>query len=298
MDGTTKTRRRDFVAAVCGSMVFPAATSFALHRRSRDYTDNRKKLAEWIARNFVGGEINLVPNLPSGRTHGGNDRSDLKHLYWLQNCNLFAFHAMRRYDRDLADRIERSYRKWYSDAFADCEERTEHYLAVGRLPGVQPPDGKFFRAVVKRKEFDGYVIGTETIEKDRLGNIRDDDPRTLLKFGVIGRHLRGDKKRAEDYFHKAISLWDGAGFVEQRSQGRPEYHSRLLAYALIADRAMHGKMPRDMRETVEERLWSLQEKDGGLWTDYCRDGSFPDKAKKSAEIAPLALLAYADDIWS
>ena len=41
----------------------------------------------------------------------------------------------------------------------------------------------------------------------------------------------------------------------------------------------------------------MQDKDGGLWTNYNRDGSFPALAKKTTEIGPLTLLAYSDGIW-
>ena len=253
--------------------------------------DRVKRLVHWLRKSFVGGEIGLVPNLPSGKVRGGRVRDDLKNLYWLQNCNLFAMHALRGHDDELAAKIEQSYRRWYATAFPDIEERTENHLTVGGLPAVQAPDGHFFRTIVKRHEGDGFTIGTETFDPKRLGRIKDNDPRGLLKFGVLGSHLRGDKQRARDYFTKAISLWDGRGFTHTRMQKHGAYYTRYLAYALIAERMLGASIPPRIRAAIRSRLWSVQDIDGGLWTNYNADGTIPPFAKKTTEIGPLALLS-------
>lgn len=283
-----------------GAVAVLAGTTACIHRDKGKFVDRQKRLAEWVVKGFVGGDLNLISNLPSGRTHGGVDRSDLKNLYWLQNCNLFAQVALRRFDPSLASTIGASYRRWYRDEFADLEEQTEHHLVVGRLPAVQPPEGQFFRAVIKTKQFDGYVVGTETIERDRLGTIQDSDVRNLLKYGVLGASLRGDRDLANRYFDKAIALWDGAGFPDGR-MGQPgrrtSYVTRNLAYALLAERAIGRRASDEIHDAIEGRLWSLQDADGGIWTNFNKDGSIPDLAKKTSEIGPLTLLAYDESIW-
>lgn len=70
------------------------------------------------------------------------------------------------------------------------------------------------------------------------------------------------------------------------------YYTRHLAYALIAESALEVAIPATKRSEIENQLWTLQDKDGGIWTDYNRDGSLPDRAKKTNEIGPLVLLAY------
>jgi hypothetical protein len=255
-----------------------------------------RNLADWIARSFRSEPIGLVPNMPSGRTRNGRQRDDLKNLYWLQNCNLYAMFALRPYRPELARRIEESYRRWYAKAFPDVVERTAHYLTVGKLPAIDVREGRYLRAVVRVKEYGGFRVGTETNEPDRLGEIRPDNPKTLLKDGVLHAVLKGKRKLALDYFDQAMSLFDGSGFAEKRTEaGR--YHTRNLAYALIAERALRIRMPERIRGVVEERLWSGQDTDGGIWTDYCADGTIPPFAKKTNEIAPLTLLAYDKSLW-
>jgi hypothetical protein len=255
-----------------------------------------RRVAGWIRNSFVAGEINLVPNMPSGKTRGGRVREDLRHLYWLQNCNLFAMTALRPYDAELSKKIERSYLAWYEKAFPGVLRHTSHGLPLGRLPELEIPEGKFLRAVVKVKDYGDYRIGTETVDPDQLGAIRPDNPKLLLKDGVLYTILAGQRQQASDYFRQAMQLWDGSGFRERRTPDGV-YHTRCLAYALIAQRALGEKMPPAIGRAVEARLWSCQDDDGGLWTDYCADGTFPDHAKKTNEIAPLTLLAYDETTW-
>lgn len=297
-----RTSRRDFLKRMsAGAGVLGAAASgcrASAGRPASKYAGNLARAAGWVAKSFVGGEIDLVPNLPSGKTRGGRDRRDLKDLYWLQNCNLYASVALRPYDKALAGRIEASYRRWYRTGFAGVPEQTEHYLTLAKLPDVKVPPGRFLRNVVRLKEFDGYRVGTETYDPAKLGRILPDDPRTLLKYGVLRARLEGDGERAVEYFDKALALWDGCGFpVPARSKRHESYRTRNLAYALIAARALGRSLPPKTREAIEKRLWACQDEDGGIWTNYSKDGTIPHLAKKSTEIAPLALLAYDPGVW-
>ncbi|OPZ16679.1 MAG: hypothetical protein BWZ10_01368 [candidate division BRC1 bacterium ADurb.BinA364] len=288
-------RRRFLRIAGAAPMAFAAPFSIAVPPADR--SENLKRLLEWIRRAFAAAPIELLSNLPSGRTYGGTDRPDLQRLYWLQNCNLYAQHALKAFDAELAERIRSSYWRWHKEHFAHCEERTENYLPVGQLPAHPAPPGKYWRVVVERKEFDGFTIGTETQKPGLFGDIREDDPRGLLKFGVLGAALRGEKDEAQRRLKQALALWNGSGFAHTRMDRHRSYYARYLAYALIAERAAGLAIPPDIRAAIEGRLWALQDADGGLWTNYDADGAFPDMAKKTTEIAPLTLLAYNDEIW-
>ncbi|MHC4250046.1 MAG: hypothetical protein ACYS9X_13035 [Planctomycetota bacterium] len=278
-------------AALCG------CEPCAAKPKSR-YAERLARLAKWVAASYVGGEIGLVPNMPSGRTRGGRDRPDLRNLYWLQNCNLYTMVALRPYDKALAAKIEASYRRWYETEFAGVEELTEHHLTLGRLPKTEVPPGHYLRNVVKLKEYDGYRVGTETFEPGKVGRIMPDDARTLLKYGVLRARLEGDDKLARDYFAKAMKLWDGNGFPTPARSGRdPSYRTRNLAYTLMADRALGGTLPAVTREAIEKRMWACQDADGGIWTNYGADGTIPGLAKKTTEIGPLVLLAYDPAVW-
>ena len=288
--------RRSFVATAGIFAAFPAGAIRSAEPAAPALSSRLERLADWIADSFQAGQINLVPNLPSGKTHAGRQRIDLKHLYWLQNCNLFAMTALRRYDKELSHKIERSYRLWYQKTFPDVPEQTEHYLPLGKLPGLDVPEGKYLRAVIKVKDYGRYRIGTETHDPSQLGEVRADNPKVLLKNGLLRELLRGRKELALKYFDQAMRLWDGGGFRERRTEeGR--YHTRCLAYALIAERALRTRMPTQIHEQVESRLWACQDGDGGIWTDYNADGTIPGLAKKTNEIAPLTLLAYDQGIW-
>ncbi len=258
----------------------------------KSHAQHVENLVNWIRRGFAGDGINLLSNLPSGKTHGGTDRQDLKNLYWLQNCNLFGMHALRPYDSGLSESIRKSYYHWYAELFPGLLEKTGHYLAVGQLPGQRPPEGRYFRALVERRELDGYTIGTETYDPKVTGSITGKDPRTLLKSGAIASFLRGDRQKAESYFSKAMALWDGRGFINTRMDRHGAYYTRHISYALIAERILQTRIPDSIRRPMEQKLWDCQDSDGGIWTNYMPDGSFPHFAKKTNESGPLALLAY------
>lgn len=292
--------RREFLiragAGVAGAAVFGCTSNLAQPKPK--YADRLARLAKWVAAGFVGGEIGLLPNLPSGRIHSGRERPDLRNLYWLQNCNLYGQVALRPYDKTLAAKIEASYRRWYSTEFAGVEELTEHHLPLGRLPKVKVPPGMFLRNIVKIREYDGYRVGTETFEPGKVNPIHPDDPRTLLKCGVLRARLEGNDARAREYFEKAMKLWDKTGFpLPAGSRKDMSYRTRHLAFALIADRALGGVLGAATREAIERRLWACQDVDGGIWTNYNADGTFPGLSKKTTEIGPLTLLAFDPHAW-
>ncbi len=289
--------RRRFVKTACTSIVAVSIPTPAVIAGDAARKDNLKRLVDWVVASLVAGPVNLVPNLPTGQTYGKSDRSDLKDLFWLQNCNLFAYHALEHFQPQAAETIKKSYEKWYHTAFANIIEQTENYLSLAKLPADTPPEGKYFRTIVKKHTRDGMTIGTETYQPDFLGTIKDDDPRALLKFGVFGARLRGDQKKAEQYFKKALSLWDGTGFQNTRIDRHNAYYTRHLAYVLIAEKALHTKIPPKTKAQIQNQLWSLQDKDGGIWTNYYKDGTLPHFAKKTNEIAPLTLLAHTNHIW-
>ncbi len=289
--------RRQFLAVTGTAVAAGGWQGIALGSPASKQADAVKRLTDWVVNAVVGDGIELVANLPAGATRGGRSREDLARLCWLQNCNLFAFHALRDFHPATARRIEESYRRWYAKSFPNIEERTENYLTVGQLPARNPPPGKYYRTVVQQVKQGEYTIGTETIRPDWMGSIVDDDPRSLLKFGALGCQLRNEKVQAQRYLQKALALWDGAGFRTPRRERHDAYYTRYLAYALIVEKALQVRLPQDVREGIQARLWSVQDRDGGLWTNYHRDGTIPPFGKKTTEIGPLTLLAYADSVW-
>lgn len=289
-------RRRFLISLTCCGTASAAGSAMPGKDHPHSVADELDKrihsLVNWIRRGFAAGNINLLSNLPSGKTFGGTIRDDLKNLYWLQNCNLFGMHALAPYDADLAGKIRISYNHWYQSSFPDDLEKTEHYLPVGQLPAHQPPEGRYYRAIIKRRECDGFTVGTETYDPGVTGKITDDEPRGLLKFGAMGSWLRGDRKRALEYFNQALALWDGKGFRNTRLEKHGAYYTRHISYALIAERMLQTRIPETIRIPMERKLWQCQDLDGGIWTNYMPDGSFPGFAKKTNESGPLALLAY------
>ncbi len=290
--------RRTFLGAMTGAVGAGwGARGRAAPRTGRLASEGVKRLTEWVVGALAGEGIDLLINLPGGVTQGGRSRPDLARLCWLQNCNLYGFHALREFEPATAKRIETAYGRSYRELFPGVEERTENYLPVGGLPAQPPPAGRYYRVVVKEAVVRGFTIGTETYRPDYLGAITDDDPRSQLKFGARGAHLRGDASLAREHFRRALTLWDGAGFRTPRREKATSYYPRYLAYALLIARALREPLPAALREAIEARLWSLQDRDGGLWTNYLHDGTLPPVAKKTTEIGPLTLLAYAESAW-
>lgn len=290
--------RRTFLGAMAGAIGAGWGTrAGAAPKPGRVASEGLKRLTEWVVGAMAGDGIDLLINLPAGTTQGGRARPDLARLCWLQNCNLYGFHALRQFEPATAKRIETAYWRSYRELFPGVEERTENYLPVGGLPAHPPPAGKYYRVVLKEAVLRGFTIGTETYRPDFLGAIMDDDPRSQLKFGALGAHLRGDAKLAREHFRRALALWDGAGFRTPRREKATSYYTRYLAYALLVARALREPLPVAMREAIEARLWALQDRDGGLWTNYLRDGTIPPVAKKTTEIGPLTLLAYSERVW-
>jgi hypothetical protein len=295
--------RRDFLKAAALPVMagWPGCQNGPRVVRRPKYYDRQQRLIAWmvaeVQRNAARHRVHLVSALPSGRTHAERDRRDLENLYWLQNNNLYAAHALRPHAPDLARAIEADYQRFYREDFPGAIERTEHYYSVGLPAEPMPPSGRYYRLEALRRDHGAFSTGTEVNVPDQLARIQDNDPRSLLKFGVLGEVLRGDRERAHGYFDQAMALWDGHGFLHTRWERHRSYYGRYLAFALIADNALRRPLPAALREQLEDRLWSIQDTDGGIWTNYNADGSFPALAKKTMEVGPLALLATNPAIW-
>lgn len=110
----------------------------------------------------------------------------------------------------------------------------------------------------------------------------------LLLFSAIGEK---NESLAIQHWKKAISMWDGVGFIDKASKKSEIYATYKLALALIASRQLKQNTVDDSKDLLEisRRLRSMQDNSGGWITDYRPDGTPIGFA--NVETTCLAILA-------
>jgi hypothetical protein len=291
--------------------------------------------------------LSAVPEGQNAGGQGGAHLLALQNTYWLQDNSLYGAAALSQYAPVLGKLLAASWHAAWEKSFPRFCPDTQSSYVIGRIPdydraGVasdprcrlpRPDAWRFFREYQYPDpvdpEFDNLprpIIGTDYPEdrqgQVRIGRITSDAVRNLLKYGCLRQVLSGNKALAAEMFDLALADWNGSGFVLQRND--PRGHGRLAgiywtrdpAFAMLCADALDrgrqqiwGRGRPVAKSAIEQRLWGAQSHTGGIWTNYCGDGTengglcasgrrIPAVAKQTNELAPLTLLAYGLNIWA
>jgi hypothetical protein len=99
----------------------------------------------------------------------------------------------------------------------------------------------------------------------------------------------GNITGATELFNEAYSMWNGIGIWDKATKNESLYATYKLALLLYASRILG--IPLADREQIEERLWSMQQSDGGIATKYYLNGTAATN-ESNTETAPLVIIAY------
>lgn len=108
----------------------------------------------------------------------------------------------------------------------------------------------------------------------------------LLFLAALAEPKR-DMGRA--HFHRALRMWDGAGFLDKGVFHRQFYSAETLGLALLAADRLKSDLP--MRPKILLQLARQQDASGGFVPDYARDGTATGPA--SAKTTSVVLLGLA-----
>lgn len=145
--------------------------------------------------------------------------------------------------------------------------------------------------LVLEQQSDGIIM--VEIHNTSTPLLRDQYGDTLI-YQSLNEHLRGNRSEAEYYFYKAYQMWDGKGINDLATLEDGAYANYKLALVLYASKVLGLAIPNYNR--IEEKLWSMQQIDGGITSLADMNGN--PQGSANAETTALALLPYNDKLIS
>jgi len=209
--------------------------------------------------------------------------------FWVYSDNLLVYHALRDHDEDIAAAIKTTYDEYAS--------RYGPSLCYEVLFGEDIPD--------EMNDTRSYLV--DEVAGNKYVFIDKHDLSSLLGGGDVSKyadscmykaldHLwSGDRKGALEWFYKGHKMFNGAGVRDQSAidPKAPRYDTYKLALILYTSKILEVEI--ENYETIEERLWDAQQRNGGItaWMDV-RTGK--PQSTANAESTALTLLVYEDQL--
>lgn len=225
------------------------------------------RVADWIYNHTYNPTLKLVRDSPITAPN----------TYWLLSANLFSSVALRYYYPEISLAIYLQLLKW------GYTRNNLHEAVVG--DSIPFPIRSNRPIIVYQTSnynittdmFDGPDTYNHTIYFDHL------------IYLALSEYWKGNTTNATNFFHNASRMWNGTGIIDEATRVRELYATYKLALLLYASRII-GVTLAD-KEQVEDRLWSMQQSDGGIATEYNLDGT-PATNESNTETAPLVIIAY------
>ncbi len=245
---------------LCFSLV--CTVSFGLQSAERPFSPEIASGERFLTNLFNPG-LDLLPEY-----HGAR-------VYWLYHDNYLAAKLLKSSHPDLASRIETAIHRFGVSRSGKIE------LLFGEATNAFP-----FRTyqLLDVTNIAGKVIRTERVTTNLLKGW--DAYADLLLMAAIAK-ARNSHDQAKGYFDKALTLWDGHGFIDPAFKKNHLYATYKLALAILAANAVNQKLA--FRSEALEQLRKLQSPTGGWITDYDRDGQ--PRGLANVETTCLVLMA-------
>lgn len=113
-----------------------------------------------------------------------------------------------------------------------------------------------------------------------------------LIYKSLNCYLKGNLTEAKQYFNQASVLWDGKGIYDNATVSEGKYANYKLALLIYASKVLNTPID----STIEQKLWSMQQANGGITSLADLDGKPVGSA--NAETTSMTLLPYNTQLIS
>jgi hypothetical protein len=196
--------------------------------------------------------------------------------FWLYPDNLVASYALEPFYADMAQKIRKTLHR---------HDQPLSLLFEVLFGQVIPEEIAAARKVVIARE-PQFVIMARFHDSPMPLSWRDYGD--MLIYQSLNQHLRGNREVARRYFDQAYSMWDGEGIYDATAREENRYASHKLALILYASRVLDITI----NSQIGDRLWSMQNPDGGISAYFKGDLLGPSCIEATA----IALLLYNEDL--
>jgi hypothetical protein len=216
------------------------------------------------------------------------ENPEAKNVYWVTHDNVLASYVLQQWNREIADnitetikRIARDYNLTTSSIGIPLDTRAEVLL------GYNVKNFNKTENITLNASYYGSILKTERATNEILSVQVLENYTDLLCYASLVEWRKENYSRADYYYEKAKSMWDGNGFRDAAFTNNYSTYKLGLFYFL-------NKMTRNGSFVFErqliERVWQCQDSNGGFKTDYYGNGSFP-VCQTNTETTSIILLS-------
>jgi len=197
--------------------------------------------------------------------------------YWLYSDNLYAYHALKVFTPEYAEKIRHTYEQY---SFPK-DTKLFGVLFGENLSGIigSPVNvalvNQTDRVVIYRRH-EGALMKDWSLYAD-----------TII-YRALDEYQFHNQTTAKKIFQNAVKMWDGKGLYDDASTQDGFYANYKLALLLYAARFMRVKL--SIEREVERKLWSAQNALGGIRS--LTDSNGTPFGSANVETTALVLLPY------
>jgi len=206
--------------------------------------------------------------------------------YWLWNDNYLGYHTLRFYYPGIADSIMETLQSYgYMKNYA-------YEALFGQT--VDLPFQSSINYTIE--EGADYTIKLDIYNGSTMKDWKNYS--NLLCLAALSQYWRGDITSAVSNFSKAVTMWDGAGILDEaNNESTDREYNRYAVYklALLLYTAKILDQPPSFHRDAEDIVWQMQNKTNyGIHTDYNSDLD-PSGSNVNVETTALVIGLYK---WS
>lgn len=202
--------------------------------------------------------------------------------YWLYSDNLLASWALKPFAPDVSRAINQTIHSYNLPPSGLFEV----------LFGTPIPKNISVASQLVIKQHPDWVVMAE-FHNSSTPLLWEKYANTLI-YQSLNEYLKGNRTAAENYFRRAYQMFDGKGIYDLATETDGRYANYKLALILYASRVLDYPLPHNLARSIEERLWSMQQRDGGIVSLADLDGKPVGSA--NTETTAMALLPYNEEL--
>lgn len=201
-------------------------------------------------------------------------------IYYLYSDNLLVTWAIKPYELQISNKINQTIRSYNIPESRFFEVLFGKPIPTNISTGVQLVIEQYADKIIMVE----FHNSSTPLLWEQYGD-------TLI-YQSLNMYLRGNMTGAEYYFNKAYRMWDGKGIYDFTTQKDGIYANYKLALILYASKVL--SLPIGNYTQIEERLWSMQQVNGGITSLADLNGNSIGSA--NTETTAMALLPYNDEL--
>jgi hypothetical protein len=203
-------------------------------------------------------------------------------IYWIYSDNFIATWALSPYESQMSDMINQTIQSHHLS-------QSHFFEVLFGQPIPMNPSNAVYQIIEQHLD---WVIMAEVHNSSFL--LQWEDYGDTLIYHSLNLYLRGNRTEAEDYFDQAYRMWDGTGINDTATKTDGEYANFKLALILYASKILN--LPIGNYTQIEDRLWSMQQENGGI-TSLADVNGYPI-GSANTETTAITLLIYNDELIS